>query len=202
MNPNLNSSLSLDFLGTLKTKTAASHKRLEKLPVSSSILSSEMKIQDYTRYLMLMYDVHHSVEEQVFPLLEHVFEDLTDRTKKYLIEEDLAYLHYPQPVAKSVFNTENITVAFACGILYVIEGSSLGGRFILKNVESVPGLHEGKGVSYFTGYGNKTGSRWNNFLKVLTKFEEENNGEEIIKGAIYAFDCIHNHFLQEGINEN
>ena len=87
---------------------------------------------------------------------------------------------YNKPVASPVFNIENQTTAFALGILYVVEGSSLGGRFILKNLETIPGLDNGKGVSYFTGYGNKTGSQWKNFLNFLTTYEEENNCEDEI----------------------
>jgi heme oxygenase len=202
MTPNLNSSLSFDFLDTLKTQTAVSHKKLESLPVSSCILSPEMKIDDYAHYLKLMYDVHYDVEKNIFPLLSNVIGDLKDREKKHLIEEDLTFLKYNKPAPVSVFDTKNSPIPFALGILYVVEGSSLGGRFILKNIETVLGLNEGKGVSYFTGYGNKTGSQWKNFLNVLTEYQEENNCEnEIIKGAIYAFDSIYVHFLREK-NEN
>lgn len=203
MTSDLNSSLSFDFLHTLKTQTNGAHKRLESLPVSSSILSPEMKTEDYAYYLKLMYDVHYDVEEKIFPLLSGRIPDLKERKKKYLIEEDLAFLNHDKPVASTVFNAEQITIPFALGILYVVEGSSLGGRFILKNIETIKGFDEGKGVSYFTGYGNKTGSHWKSFLNVLTEYQEENNCEdEIIKGAIYAFDCIHDHFVQRERNEN
>ncbi|WP_264537891.1 biliverdin-producing heme oxygenase [Flavobacterium sp. N1736] len=203
MTPHQDSSVSFDFLDTLKTQTAVAHKRLESLPVSSCILSKEMKIDDYAHYLKLMYDVHHNVEENIFPILSGSIEDLENREKKHLIEEDLAFLKYNKPVANSVFNTQNLTIPFALGILYVVEGSSLGGRFILKNIETISGLDQGKGVSYFTGYGNKTGSQWKSFLNELTAYQQENNCEnEIIEGAIYAFDSIHNHFLQTQKNEN
>ena len=203
MTPDLNSSLSVDFLNTLKTQTAGAHQRLENLSVSSSILSPKMKKEDYAHYLKLMYDVHYDVEENIFPLLSGSIPDLKERKKKHLIEEDLAFLNYNKPLAGAVFNTENITIPFALGILYVVEGSSLGGRFILKNIETIKGLDEGKGVLYFTGYGNKTGSHWKSFLNALTEYQEENNCEdEIIKGAIYAFDCIHDHFMKKERNEN
>ncbi|KUJ59351.1 hypothetical protein AR687_23370 [Flavobacteriaceae bacterium CRH] len=193
----MNSSISADFLNNLKTQTASSHKRLEELPVSSYILSPNMKMEDYAHYLQLMYDVHYSVEVAVFPLLTAIIDDVNERKKKHLIEDDLLYLNYSKPVARPVFNTQNISVPFALGILYVVEGSSLGGRFILKNLETIDGLTDGKGVSYFAGYGNKTGSYWKTFLNLLSAYEEEYNVEhEIIEGAIYAFDCIYNHFLQ------
>ncbi len=201
--PNLNSSLSLDFLNTLKTQTAVAHKRLENLPVSSCILSPEMKMKDYTHYLSLMHDVHYDVEKNIFPLLSTITDDLKEREKRYLIEEDLAFLNCNKTTTNRVFNIENKTIPFLLGIVYVVEGSTLGGRFILKNIETIPGLDKGKGVLYFSGYGNKTGSYWKNFLHLLTVYQEENNCEdEIIKGATYAFDCIHDHFVQKVENEN
>jgi heme oxygenase len=193
----LNSSIAQDFLSKLKIQTALSHKRLEELPISSYILSPDMKMDDYEHYLRLMYDVHSSVEEKIFPLLSAIVDDLKDREKKHLIVEDLLYLNYAKPVARPLFNTQNITIPFALGILYVVEGSSLGGRFILKNLETIDGLTDGKGVSYFAGYENKTGSYWKTFLNLLGTYERDHNVEnEIIEGAVYAFDCIYNHFLQ------
>ena len=196
MNPDLNSSLALDFLTTLKSETAVSHKKLESLPISSCIVSPDMKMNDYAHYLRLMYDVHYDVEEKIFPLLADLKIDLKERTKKHLIEQDLNFLRFKTNSPTPVFHTENISIPFALGILYVVEGSTLGGRFILKNLETIDGLDQGNGVAYFTGYGNKTGSQWKLFLNFLTDYEEQFNCKAaIIEGATYAFDCIYNHFL-------
>ncbi|WP_278009613.1 biliverdin-producing heme oxygenase [Flavobacterium gyeonganense] len=82
--------------------------------------------------------------------------------------------------------------------MYVIEGSTLGGRYILKNITTIAGLDKGQGVSYFNGYGEKTGNYWKSFLIFLEEYEQSYNcGNTIIEGAIYAFDSIHKHF--EGI---
>ena len=197
MNPDLNSSIALDFLNALKTETAVSHKKLESLPISSCILSPDMKINDYAHYLRLMYDVHYDLEQNIFPLLVDLEIDLNDRTKKHLIEQDLNFLGFLQTLPTPVFNTQNLSIPFALGIFYVVEGSTLGGRFILKNLETIKGLDQGNGVAYFTGYGNKTGSQWKSFLNFLTNYEEQFNCKnEIIEGATYAFDCIYNHFLR------
>jgi heme oxygenase (biliverdin-IX-beta and delta-forming) len=200
---NLDFTASVDFLDKLKNHTAPAHKKLESLSVSASILSPNMKIDEYCHYLSLMYDVHNNTQEIVFPLLTAVISDLKEREKTQLIHQDLSYLNYTKKNTASVFRNENITVPFALGILYVIEGSTLGGRFILKNVETIPGLDQQHGVSYFTGYGNQTGSYWKTFLNLLTAYEEQNNCQnEIIEGAVYAFECIYNHFLNTVRNEN
>lgn len=183
------------FLNDLKTQTADSHKKLEELPVSMSIMSPDMKIEEYAKYLNLMHDVHADTEETVFPLFSGLLDDLEQRRKKQLIEADLSYLNYDVTSFEKVFKTENISIPFALGILYVVEGSTLGGRFILKNVSKVPQLSGDKGVSYFNGYGDKTGSFWKSFLNFLSEYEQQNNcGDAIIEGAVFAFDSIYNHF--------
>jgi len=203
MTNNLDSTPAVDFLDRLKNHTAKSHQKLESLPVSASILSPNMLIADYCHYLSLMYDVHQSTQDIIFPLLADVIPDLEERAKTQLINEDFSFLHYTKNKINPVFRDNDINIPFALGILYVVEGSSLGGRFILKNLEKIPGLDQGYGVSYFTGYGNKTGSYWKTFLNQLTAYEQQNKvQDEIIKGAVYAFDSIYNHFLNTANNEN
>lgn len=195
MSTDITASIASNFLNDLKTKTSFSHKKLEELPVSMSIMSPAMKIEDYTYYLSLMHDVHYDTEEFIFPFFADSINDLELRRKKHLIENDLLFLNSNKKNTEKVFRKEGISEAFALGILYVVEGSTLGGRFILKNVSKFPELSGDKGVSYFNGYGDKTGSFWKSFLNFLSEYEQEYNcGDEIIEGAIFAFDSIYEHF--------
>jgi len=195
MSTNLNSLISSNFLNNIKSQTSDSHRKLESLPVSASILSPSMKISDYIHYLSLMHDIHNNTEELIYPMLSGIITDLNERKKKHLIEEDLLYLNHNKSASIDVFDSANLTVPFALGILYVVEGSTLGGRFILKNIMTVPGLDKDQGISYFKGYGEKTGSYWKSFLIFLETYEQKYNcGNTIIEGAVYAFDSIYNHF--------
>lgn len=187
---------SLTFLEQLRANTADSHKNLESLPVSASITSPTVTTEAYAHYLKLMYDVIKDTENNIFPLLQNIFPDLETRRKLEWINADLAFLNHSKINSKLPFseNSKTFSVPFAIGILYVVEGSSLGGRFILKNLQSALGYEE-NGVSYFNGYGNKTGSSWKNFLNNLTEYGEKNgNSDEIIAGADFAFKAIHKHF--------
>jgi heme oxygenase (biliverdin-IX-beta and delta-forming) len=195
MSVNLTSLVPSVFLSDLKNKTSDSHRKLESLPISASIMSPDMKISDYILYLSLMHDVHKNTENVIFPLLSEIITDLHKRKKSHLIEEDFAFLQYNKTNSNLVFSNKEITVPFALGILYVIEGSSLGGRFILKNISKIRDLDNGHGTFYFNGYGDGTGNFWKNFLGYLSEYEENHNcGNIIIEGAIYAFDSIYNHF--------
>jgi len=195
MQTNTENTQTINFLDQLRADTADSHKNLEKLPLSMSIMSPTVSAEAYALYLNRMHDVVKNTEETIFPLLQNIFPDLEERRKLQLINADLSFLNAPKTEFKSPFTlSEKISVPFAIGILYVVEGSSLGGRFILKNLQTALGYDQ-EGVSYFNGYGNKTGSSWKHFLNVLTAYEEQNNvGDEIIAGADFAFQAIHSHF--------
>lgn len=186
------------FLERLRSVTAPSHEHLESLPVSVSIMKPEVTKAEYALYLDLMHDVVKDTETNVFPIIADIVPDIDERRKTAQLESDLALLGH----AKTGFSTpitggKTITPAFAMGIMYVVEGSSLGGRVILKNIKTALGFDEAEGAQYFGGYGPVTGSHWKSFLDVLVNFENTNNNEdEIIAGANYAFDAIAAHFTQ------
>jgi len=186
------------FLDQLRAKTTDSHTNLEQLPVSISITSPDITNASYAHYLDLMYDVINQLETSIYPVISPIVTDLDSRMKLHLIEKDLVTLNHTKAHFSTPFGDEAKlhSLPFAMGIMYVVEGSTLGGRYILKNIEAVLKLDDTNGALYFAGYGNKTGSTWKNFLNVLTAYEQENDcGDEIIAGADFAFQSIHNHFL-------
>lgn len=188
----------ISFLNNLRTKTAESHKELEALPISKSIVDPKITIQEYALYLSLMHDVVQNLEENIYPILSGVISDLCERKKAHLILNDLKNIGSEKKQTFSPLkNRSEISIPFAMGMMYVVEGSTLGGRFILKNIQENLGFTEEKGASYFSGYGNKTGSFWKNYLNSLTDFEAQNNSEkEIIAGADYAFRVIGKHLSE------
>ncbi len=185
----------LTFLDQLRSQTRDAHTQLESLPVSASITSDTISAAAYAHYLQLMHTVISETEDKIFGLLGAILPDLEERRKRQWIESDLQHLEFAPKKFGEVFKTE-ISVPFALGVMYTVEGSTMGGRYILKNIESALGLSENQGAQYFAGYGHATGKFWKNFLNSLTDYESQTgNTNEIIAGARYAFDAIHNHFL-------
>jgi heme oxygenase len=90
------------------------------------------------------------------------------------------------------------TRAEALGAMYVLEGSTLGGKIILKTLQS-------RGVStdelhFLDPYGTDAGALWRAFLRVLERetAPDQTAMNECVSGAIKAFvfaaTCLH----QEG----
>ena len=57
------------------------------------------------------------------------------------------------------------SVSEALGLMYVLEGSTLGGRVIRRHVEAAGG--DMAGLSFLDPYGDRVGERWRSFLAVL-----------------------------------
>jgi heme oxygenase len=70
----------------------------------------------------------------------------------------------------------------ALGFLYVLEGSTLGGRVIDKQLR-LRGLSP-EGLSFFQGYGEATGARWKAFCAVLERADDK---AAAARGARSAF---------------
>lgn len=187
------------FPEKLKQNTAGPHTKLEELPLSKSIISPEVDTKNYLLYLDLMHDIIYDVENTVYPRLNTIITDIEERKKLSFIEQDFTVLaHKKDSVKKNALELENnFSTGFAMGIMYVIEGSSLGGRVIYKNIHKNLGYDNENGAAYFSGYGDKTGSYWKNFMAALSDYEKEyNNADEIIAGANHAFKAITKHFTE------
>jgi heme oxygenase (biliverdin-IX-beta and delta-forming) len=180
------------FLKALRERTADAHKQLEQMPGSVSITDPAVTKQEYGSYLSRMLQVMHATEQEIFPLLHGIIPDLSERKKSQLAAADLGFIGHRTQCSNFQFSGgTKFSVPFALGILYVIEGSTLGGRIILKNISAALQLDENHGASYFAGYGAQTGVRWKTFIDAMVSYEAEHNcGDEIIAGARFGFEMI------------
>jgi heme oxygenase len=84
------------------------------------------------------------------------------------------------------------TFAEAFGALYVIEGSKLGGRFILRDLASRLGSEIEGVTAFFHGHGEHSGVKWNAFRRSLDAFLAQHPLEfpNVVAGANSTFASI------------
>lgn len=183
------------FFKRLRQETAESHQRLEDNPLSKAILTPSVSIRDYQNYLAALFGVTIACEDQVFPAISHVITDLAGRYKSSLIIDDLLATGFTEAEvdALPVYHFEFSSVAEAMGVMYVLEGSTLGGKVLYKHIHEVLGLTPENGASYFWGYGTQTGNLWKSFISSLTQFVDENTERDgVIASAKKTFTIIDN----------
>jgi heme oxygenase len=137
-------------------------------------------------------------EENVLPRLGGVVNNLQQTRASTLIIEDLQYIGYELPVDIAPANfvlANNMTVPYALGFMYVMEGSKLGGKVIFKHIQSTLGFSADWGARFISDYGNNTGIAWREFLTLLSTHVNDNGGEaEAIAGAKFCFSSIYEFF--------
>ena len=181
------------FLKSLRSKTANSHQQLEESKYSKSILSPSVTLNSYQTYIAKMYGFVKACERDVFPFLNNIVPDLALRNKASLIKSDLKAtgiaVDLTEELPVHLFTVSN--VAQAMGIMYVLEGSTLGVKFLYKHINEVLKLDEKNGASYFWGYGQRTGLLWKTFIAAMADFAvNENCEDEIISSASQTFGTI------------
>ena len=183
-----------DFLQSLRTETDSLHRQLEDTSISRQLMSPAISRKDYCLYLSLMRNVIAWQEATVFPLVKNILE--TDSRQKLPgIDRDLSQLSAAPHSIPFTFPQEMRDTPSALGAMYVLEGSTLGGRVILKHLAQTLQLDETNGAAFFYGYGPETGKQWSSYLKVLTGYAVTEHCEErIISSAKNTFEAIHTYF--------
>ncbi|TLU98783.1 biliverdin-producing heme oxygenase [Dyadobacter luticola] len=185
------------FVKSLRQETSESHQKLEENPLSKAILDPGVTLADYQAYLSKLYGVTIACEDQVFPAVSQHLPDLSGRYKSGQIIEDLSStgMSDVEIDAIPVFQFHFEDTSEAMGIMYVLEGSTLGGRILYKHIHETLGLDSESGASYFWGYGAETGPRWKSFMAALgQQAESDGAAKKIIESAKRTFTHI-DHWL-------
>lgn len=106
-----------------------------------------------------------------------------------MIEKDLASLALENQTASHDFELANEHEAL--GAMYVIEGSTLGGNVIAKQLSKTEGFDEVT-FNFFGCYQENTGLMWKNFKEVLDTEVTEENYSEVLSGAIKLYTFLLN----------
>jgi heme oxygenase len=160
----------------LRQRTFNAHRELdETLQIVERLSVPERR----GRLLLGYYSLHYETEAKVVPFLAEIADlDFSARRRSSLIVEGLGILDQ-HTLPDRIGSLDIRTRAEAFGALYVLEGSSLGGRFIVKELKrrgaSLAGLR------FLDPYGIDTGRRWQAFLAI---FERE------IKSCVQSADAI------------
>jgi heme oxygenase len=82
------------------------------------------------------------------------------------------------------------------GSMYVVEGSTLGGAIIAREVENRLGLTAETGCAYFRSYGRDIAAMWKSFGAVLLEASSPEADDLIVGAAQDTFTVMH-HWLCE-----
>jgi heme oxygenase len=174
----------------LKEATEAAHHAAEKRMIVA--LKQIDSTEDYIRMLSWLYGFYGPIEDLVRPwLTEDVFPDMLKRSRAEYLVWDIRESGIAAP-APDRCETLPVIDSYhrALGALYVVEGSTLGGRIIAGMISRQLGSI--KSLSFFNGYGAETGNMWQAFKDLLNQPFTERQRQEIISAAEDTFITFKN----------
>lgn len=172
----------------LKKKTMDAHQALENLLIPK--LQTISTQEDYVELLKTFYGYFSPVEKVIERhLTPQQLPDIKRRRKAAFLLNDLSVLGFSAgDVPISPFVPIVTHEVQAWGALYVLEGSTLGGRgitrMLLKQCSEITINH----LKFFNGYGEETGPMWTRFQEALNNLEYNDSEVGIaIKAANETF---------------
>lgn len=167
----------------IKEATLAYHQETEK--ILTQRLKNMRSVQDYIAVLSIFYGYFGGLEKQTDQYISS--ENLLDhqeRRKAAALAADINMLGGQLPNQADGGHLPIIANELqAFGALYVMEGSTLGGKMISKMVQQHLGLQNGDGTRFFSSYGEKTGQKWTDFKAALNAIAANDIEEEIVINA-------------------
>lgn len=154
----------------LRQATHDQHVRLNHHPMLSGLLQPAYPLVRYRCLIAAYFRIYRAIEEVIMRYVENSEGqfDYAARRKLSWLAEDLNYF---QDTSFSHCNSPELRLPAVenagqlIGILYVIEGSTLGGRVILRALSEHHSLCGSAGARFFQGYGEQTQSNWQEFLR-------------------------------------
>lgn len=169
-------------MARLKEATRERHGEVEaRMPV----LDPGLPLPGYARLLRQLQAVVEPLEAQLRERGLPAAFALDRRLKAPLLARDLAALPAAPRLSPSRVRLPGLPEAL--GALYVLEGSTLGGRVIGRHLRG-RGLTPERGGAYFHAYGPDTGAMWRSFGEAMNGWEGD--PERVIAGANLTFGAF------------
>jgi len=187
----------------IKQNTKHLHDKLELMEIPRKIYDLSLSPQEYTYYLIVFTYIHRFVEGE-FLRFQEEWGAYDFAIEKYLrgdlLQKDLAIMADNLEINKELYNdlpTKTIdSFAQAVGYLYVLTGSTMGGKILSKKIEeNFAGTKFAQANNYFNAFNEETNARWFAYLEFLSKYAQnhEDNPQvnnELTLGVTKCYELI------------
>ena len=179
-------SCGLSLHARLRTETAPAHERLER---SLDLLSRPLDRNRFTALLVRFHGFHQIWEPALARCLPAA---LVPGPRLPLLEQDLGTLGLCDDIVGAIPSCAQAAslgehLDTALGSVYVLEGSTLGGRVIARHFSEAPWWPPA-GLRYFDPYGDETAARWRQTLAQLAG--AGGDADRIVAGAVRTFEIL------------
>src|SRR5690606_17115670 len=187
------------LLQHLRHATHSYHLQLEQNTRLARLLKPDLTLAEYQEVLARMLGFLEPLEQAIDASSEasRIQEKLGQRSKSPWLIQDLLSLGQS---ALCIVDLPRITpqelpvitsLAQGVGVLYVLEGSTLGGQLISRHLNHNLGLTSDRGGRFYAGYGTENGRMWGQFRHWLNSLSlDESQVRQAAIAAVRTFEGL------------
>jgi heme oxygenase len=186
-----------DLLERLRSATQDVHVQIER---SVRFLDPDATVNDYRDYLARLFGYVAPLEDRLAAVCSDAPDlEVDARRKAHLAVIDLRALGLPLyeigrlPRCAALPDVSNLQRALGC--LYVLEGSTLGGRDLEHQLSQLRPEAVATAHAYLRGYGRATDDRWNAYRAALEVYATD--PASVLAAARQTSQTLHSWLIAE-----
>lgn len=187
----------LAFYRELKAVTQPLHDRLE---ASIPLLDPQLTLDAYRNILRRFYGIYAPFEAVINrATYEPFLSSHSCRSQAEWLEQDLRALGDDADQLAAIPRCSTLpslsSRAKLLGALYVMQGATLGGQFVIQTLKTSVGPQALRSTRFFQSYGDQVKPMWVTFLERLVRAADSPQEEcAIIESACNTFACFERWF--------
>jgi heme oxygenase (biliverdin-IX-beta and delta-forming) len=177
----------------LRAETRDLHEAIEAHPAFARLTRPQLTRQDYAAHLSRLFGFYEPAERRLAAHAADPDLALGDRlVKTGRLGADLSALGWDEPAIRALPRwpgRDLSSLEAAWGYVYVMEGSTLGGRVIAGMVARHLGADTASGLSFLQTYGEEAGRMWRDFKTATIQAEQDGrlDPDAVVEGARVCF---------------
>lgn len=197
----------IELRSELRSATHDQHIKVNRHPLIEGLTKAGFPQRNYLALLRSYAPLYQALEAEFETCAESmkIPFSYSDRKKLPMIMQDLRYYNASPFESLSMQVPEIKSLGALVGVLYAIEGSTLGGQVISRSLEQHLGVNKESGAAFFNGYGDATKEKWVTFIQfaeaAVTNDQELAEAKRAARETFTLFDGALNsaqEFLQSG----
>lgn len=186
----------------LKEATLVRHQQLHQTPLLAALEREDLDLDGYIRVMQVFHDFYAEFDQPIvdaLPSLGGLTDPLDYTPRAPMFASDLQAMGVvpsgPRPAAPTPVRI--IGPSRLAGVLYVVEGSMLGGAALNRCARRILQADDVKGRFYWQWCRDNAGSRWHAVRRAVEDiWLKDGRGADMIEAAAEVFDVLLARFEQ------
>lgn len=191
----------------LKTCTHSAHQRLHELPHFARLHRGTSSLEDYAELMSGLHAFYNALDTRVMAACRRHLDAnsaYTYQPRAPLLEADIVAVGRRLPdraSAQTQMLHRDLPVidnhAALAGVIYVVDGATLGGRLLNRSAEKLLGCEDSGGRSYWQWCECHGAQQWKAALALIDRVGQETTARlDMTKAALATFETLESHFRE------